>query len=420
VYEYPSPTLDKSFSVDELADNMWLVLSTDGVLKHDSITFVSHSMGGVVTRAFILKYRDVVPKIRLLYFFATPTTGTPYAALASLFSRNPQFGALYPMDSDSHLAIIQSSWLAAKFNLRSFCGYETQDTYGFLIVDRQSASNLCTEHLDPIDADHLSIVKPSGPTSTSYRALKQAMEETAPHRVKPGKTTTIGGTPAPVYVAPTPRPGTRIPRGMTLTPSSGEVEITFKPSHILSETIRNRIRQDLTRFQGYLVSLGIPVQIEIPPFGIQKGTTQLSTGTPPSLPVYRGALLLGEKVINDPTKATLLYCDYVLDKVLYDYDSALRPAFGVSPHVNLANLAELLLLEGGLALYLNASFWNRREREPEGILLPLGESLWEMREKFGREFTDQMVRYALQAMSDNREGYASRPGLVFRGNAQDW
>jgi len=31
----------------------------------------------------------------------------------------------------------------------------------------------------------------------------------------------------------------------------------------------------------------------------------------------------------------------------------------------------------------------------------LGEALWEMRNKFGREFTDQMVRYALQAMNDN-------------------
>jgi pimeloyl-ACP methyl ester carboxylesterase len=72
VYDYPSPKLGKSFSVDELADNMWLVLSSDGVLKHDSITFVSHSMGGVLTRAFILKYRQVVPKIRLLYFLRLP------------------------------------------------------------------------------------------------------------------------------------------------------------------------------------------------------------------------------------------------------------------------------------------------------------------------------------------------------------
>src|SRR5258708_38741727 len=73
-------------------------------------------------------------------------------------------------------------------------------------------------------------------------------------------------------------------------------------------------------------------------------------------------------------------------------------AVGVSPHVNVANLAELQILDGGLASYLNASFWNRRESR---TMWSLGESLWEMRERFGREFTDQMVRYALQAMNDN-------------------
>jgi hypothetical protein len=59
-----------------MLENMRLVLTTDGVLAHEDLTFVCHSMRGVVTRAFILKYRQFASKIRLLYFFATPTTGT--------------------------------------------------------------------------------------------------------------------------------------------------------------------------------------------------------------------------------------------------------------------------------------------------------------------------------------------------------
>jgi pimeloyl-ACP methyl ester carboxylesterase len=97
VYRYPSPLLNRTFSIDEIADNMRLVLTTDGVLSNNELTFVSHSMGGVITRAFILKYRNVVPKIRLLYFFATPTTGSPYAVFVGTISRNPQFKQLYPM-----------------------------------------------------------------------------------------------------------------------------------------------------------------------------------------------------------------------------------------------------------------------------------------------------------------------------------
>src|SRR5438045_4810973 len=85
VYRYPSPRLGQTFSIDEIADNMRLVLTTDAVLQYNELTFVSHSMGGLVTRAFILKYRkDVVDKIRLLYFLATPTTGSPYARIAGL------------------------------------------------------------------------------------------------------------------------------------------------------------------------------------------------------------------------------------------------------------------------------------------------------------------------------------------------
>lgn len=73
VYHYPSARSGRTFVIDEIAENMRLVLTTDGVLRHDELTFVSHSMGGLVTRAFILKYqREVTRKIRLLYFFATP------------------------------------------------------------------------------------------------------------------------------------------------------------------------------------------------------------------------------------------------------------------------------------------------------------------------------------------------------------
>jgi pimeloyl-ACP methyl ester carboxylesterase len=180
VYHYPSPKLSRGFSVDEVAENMRLVLTTDGVLRHSELTFVSHSMGGLVTRAFILKYQRIASKIRLLYFFATPTTGSPYAILANVVSRNPQFKQLYPMQSDNYLGPLQSNWLAANLRLRSYCGYETLPLFGQIIVERQSATNLCTERLDPIDADHVTIVKPVDEKSTPYRALKSAFDETAP------------------------------------------------------------------------------------------------------------------------------------------------------------------------------------------------------------------------------------------------
>jgi len=200
VFGYPSTKFGKTFSIDELAENLRLVLSTDGVMQYKQLTFVSHSMGGLVTRAFLLKYQSqVVAKIRFLYFFATPTTGSPYAALAKLVSRNPQFGQMYPMDADSYLGPLQSNWLAANLKLRSYCAYETQAILGQIIVERQSATNLCTERLDPIDASHIDIVKPVNVNSTAYRALKMAFMETASHEAKP-----IGSQTGSVKPQPSP------------------------------------------------------------------------------------------------------------------------------------------------------------------------------------------------------------------------
>jgi len=180
VYSYPSPRFTQTFSVDDVAENLRLVLKTDGVLRHEHLSFVSHSMGGLVTRAFLTKYqREIAPKVRLLFFFGTPTTGSPYATLAGLISKNPQFRQMYPMNPDSYLGKFQSDWLAARLNLRSYCAFETQTIFGQLIVERPSATNLCTEPLDPIDANHITMVKPDSERSTAYRALKEAFEDTS-------------------------------------------------------------------------------------------------------------------------------------------------------------------------------------------------------------------------------------------------
>jgi pimeloyl-ACP methyl ester carboxylesterase len=180
VYDYPSPALGTSFSIDQLADDLRFYLRDDGVLRYKKITFLSHSMGGLVTRAFVVKYqKDVAPKIRFLYFFATPTTGNQLAATMSLLNNNPQFAQMKSMNNpDSYLATLQSGWMAARFGFRSYCAYEVQPFHGQIIVPLDSASHLCTEAPEPIDADHISIVKPVDLSGKSYRVFRSAFDET--------------------------------------------------------------------------------------------------------------------------------------------------------------------------------------------------------------------------------------------------
>lgn len=187
VYQFPTPMMRHTYTIDEVAENLRLTLSDSGVLAHNEVSFLSHSMGGVVTRAFLLKYaRTITPRIRLAYFFATPTTGAPMARLATVLSQNPQFGGLYPLSADHYLDWIQSAWLASRLDIRSFCAYEIQPLFGaMIVVDRQSATHLCSERMDPMDRDHLQIVKPSSYEDAPYRAFRAAFEESRVARPVP-------------------------------------------------------------------------------------------------------------------------------------------------------------------------------------------------------------------------------------------
>jgi pimeloyl-ACP methyl ester carboxylesterase len=174
VYSYPSPILGKSFTIDEVSDHLRRHLDADRVVDHRELVFVAHSMGGLVVREFLLRYRRYAEKVKTLHFFATPTTGSPYARLAAKLSGNPQLGQLYPMQSDSYLARLQGSWLAVGLPIRSYCAYEVLETWGVMIVDRPSATNLCNQRLDAIPTNHIDIVKPEDQAADSYLALKTA------------------------------------------------------------------------------------------------------------------------------------------------------------------------------------------------------------------------------------------------------
>ncbi|WP_354079996.1 alpha/beta hydrolase [Bradyrhizobium sp. S3.5.5] len=177
-YAYPTSFLKGPFSIDEIAENMRLLFDVDGVSSYENIIFVAHSMGGLTTRAYLLKNRNVAEKTRFIYFFSTPTTGSDIASIASFVSSNPQLALMQPMRSADYLADLQRQWLAAEFHIPSYCAYETQPTLGAMVVKQISSSNLCTKRLDPIDANHISIVKPQSSRDVPFLVLKSAFRET--------------------------------------------------------------------------------------------------------------------------------------------------------------------------------------------------------------------------------------------------
>lgn len=173
---YSSPAIAKAYSINELAECMRRDFQSDKVLNHCKIIFLAHSMGGLLTREFLLKYREYTDKVSFLYFFATPTSGSSIATIIKFLSKNPQYGKMVPLRSDDSLADIQRNWLASEQMTRipSYGSYEAKDTLGLRIVEQESATHLCNRSVSPINKNHIDIVKPKDINDESYRAFKAA------------------------------------------------------------------------------------------------------------------------------------------------------------------------------------------------------------------------------------------------------
>jgi hypothetical protein len=210
----------------------------------------------------------------------------------------------------------------------------------------------------------------------------------------------------------------KVPRGMTLHPSDGDIRLTFKSSPLYTERVQRRITRDLTSVRDYLIRLGIPVPIDLPPIGTLKkeGRDDMTTTysyTPPGVPTYQWKLMLDETIVNDRVQITNLYCQYVMQVLLFGPESP----FGDLPQTmeNTGNWSEVTTIDEGLSTYLNFSFWNKvRQKRPFALTGFLPGALWDIREKLGRDFTDQMLGYTLKAMADGpRENMQENIGDYF-------
>jgi hypothetical protein len=226
-----------------------------------------------------------------------------------------------------------------------------------------------------------------------------------------------------------------LPDGMTLTPPPGNINLTFRSAPAFTPSTRQKITASLTRFRNYLVHLEIPVPVELPPIGTrekaaQNDATDAESSAPPGLPVYRGDIVVDSAWARDPRQFTNLYCGRIMSVLIMGDHASLQfagtgfnlppvktgPGGSVSvtlghptpdaldvpptnsPPITVSTAADMVLVSHALTTYFNRDFWNvSKPRNPAESASWSG-AFWEIRQKYGSDFANQMIRYTLKDM----------------------
>lgn len=187
VAEYPTSPFGTCMSIPDVATRLQTYLAHDGVFAHREVIFVGHSMGGLIIRALLLQYRDLVSSVAALVFLGTPTMGSATAEHAAHISRCRQLDDMARIDINSFLKSQQNQWMAdAKLShVPTYCGFEEKTRLGSRAVTRESATALCNKVSQSLFADHSGVVKPLCNRSDSHLFLAQVIRDLPPNPAAP-------------------------------------------------------------------------------------------------------------------------------------------------------------------------------------------------------------------------------------------
>lgn len=179
VYQYGSQIAQETATIDMTASNLYRDLKADRVFEHTHITFVAHSLGGLVVSRMLLQLSEQehpgLARVRQVMFYGVPGAGADLAGLAKYLGPSRQVDELADQQS---LASLARRWKATAWSFSWSCLAEGQDTgplwpLKFRVVPQQSAWALCGGTRSATDVlaglDHLTIVKPTSTSAAPHR-----------------------------------------------------------------------------------------------------------------------------------------------------------------------------------------------------------------------------------------------------------
>ena len=193
----PSNWLGTSMPLQDRAVNVLEILLSEPGLRTGPIAFVSHSLGGLIVKQILLdmqqqekrrpEAKDLLERVTQVVFAATPHTGSRQGTLLDRlrFLAWPSSIARTLVANDPALRSINVAYRGLADERRNVLQhrifYETQGTPTGVIVDEASSDpGLPGDPPVPVDANHVSIVKPFDRSSILYARTRDFIAKSHP------------------------------------------------------------------------------------------------------------------------------------------------------------------------------------------------------------------------------------------------
>ena len=190
VYGYASPAMGDASSIERISVRFLQQLRDYGFFdNYDEVSFVTHSMGGIVTKRALNMLNTqadspLLQKVHTVIYISVPSNGADLATLASWISNNPQFRGMNPKNASDFLQSVEGDWAnllrhrdSSRPFPRTYSAYETVSTGPVQVVPQLYTSELSDGPVVGFDYNHINIVKPKDPDADVYRWVKARLLE---------------------------------------------------------------------------------------------------------------------------------------------------------------------------------------------------------------------------------------------------
>jgi pimeloyl-ACP methyl ester carboxylesterase len=193
VFSYRTGFNTGTYSLGDIVDSLHEYFKLDGLIESSGIVFVCHSMGGIVTRCFLVREQSGLIEKELnkigLFLVASPSLGSDYANMLGLISSamgHTQANALKFSQSNVWLNDLDKDFMALKENknlkIKGKELIEDLPLYGKGFIRRQivqpfSGARYFGQSFKVPDSDHSTIAAPENKDAIQHRLLVKFIQE---------------------------------------------------------------------------------------------------------------------------------------------------------------------------------------------------------------------------------------------------